>query len=149
MRKNNRWKIFVLLAVLGALSVRFTLLAPPDQAIRNKVTYIENYLKVKGYTLRYVVISGKRSGAYNKLLPLSSPHSMHLSGKAMDLWIIDADGDGKFTSADIRLLEFANAEVEKEHPDLKGAFGAYTRHAYPSNHMVHLDTRGYSVRYDK
>jgi uncharacterized protein YcbK (DUF882 family) len=112
-----------------------------------KLQLLELSLKDNGYKTRYVVISGKRSKRYNEFLS-GAPRSYHLDGKAIDIWVLDIDGDWDFDNSDIRILEKLNAKIEAKHPELIGAFGTYRKAAGLDRNMVHLDTRGRKIRYD-
>ena len=91
----------------------------------------------------------------NSLLPTSAKgknpkkETQHIAGKAIDIYVLDIDGDNVFNRKDIKILEQANSLVEKNHPELTGAFGDYflDKHDYFTKHMIHIDTRGQKVRY--
>jgi hypothetical protein len=119
--------------------------------VKRKLELIENELESKKYKSSWVIISQKRVGFINKLLSNSSKNSYHLQGKAIDIYVFDVNGDKIFNAVDIKILEQANNEVEKKHPELKGAFGDYylSKHGYFTKHMIHIDTRGVTKRYTK
>jgi uncharacterized protein YcbK (DUF882 family) len=95
-------------------------------------------------TVDVVVSSGYRTPHYNGLMRFAN-QSRHLQGDAADL-AIDADGDGRFTVADTRLVALAVEAVEREHPHLVGGFGVYTSRKY-RHPYVHIDTRGKRARW--
>lgn len=105
-----------------------------------------------GYTPKWFMISGKRDELLTKLsynnLKKGSPH---LSGIAIDIEVIDIDGDWDFDEKDISIFEKANAAVEKIHPELRGAMGTYRgpNSDWLEWHQIHIDTRGSSSRYNK
>ncbi len=70
--------------------------------------------------------SGKRSKWYNDFLK-TVKNSQHLKGNAIDIIGFDIDGDWLFNEKDISILERINANVEKNHPRLTGAFGTYEK----------------------
>ncbi|HET7583641.1 MAG TPA: D-Ala-D-Ala carboxypeptidase family metallohydrolase [Gemmatimonadaceae bacterium] len=90
------------------------------------------------------VHSGFRSPAYNHSNRFA-PDSRHQYGDAVDV-AIDADGDGRITARDVRLVSQAVDRVEDAHPELAGGMGVYTsaKYAHP---YVHIDTRGERVRW--
>lgn len=91
------------------------------------------------------VNAGFRSPSYNRRVAGSATASRHLQGDAIDV-AIDANGDGRFTLADIRLIARAVEEVEGENPDLQGGLGLYTSSNY-RRPFVHIDTRGERARW--
>jgi uncharacterized protein YcbK (DUF882 family) len=91
------------------------------------------------------VHSGYRPPAYNRVVRNAAKDSRHQYGDAVDV-TIDADGDGRYTLADARLVVRAVDAVETQFPDLVGGMGLYTsrrfRHPY-----VHIDARGERARW--
>jgi uncharacterized protein YcbK (DUF882 family) len=91
------------------------------------------------------VHSGFRSPVHNSRIARAARDSQHQYGDAADV-IIDANGDGKYTALDSRLVGLAVEIVELKHPDLVGGLGIYT-----SGHMrstyVHIDARGTRARW--
>jgi len=110
---------------------------------------IENEISKRGYNNNWFIISGYRHGWYNKLLSNSAKDSYHLKGDAIDIYVIDINGDNIFNKEDIKIFNSANDYVESLNPELSGAFGTYTNKGYFSKHMIHLDTRGKKTRYNK
>jgi uncharacterized protein YcbK (DUF882 family) len=110
---------------------------------------IEDEVSKRGYKTNWIVISGKRSVWYNRLLSNSVDNSNHLQGKAVDIYVFDIDGDNNFNQKDIEILRSATQYVENNYPRLKGAFGTYTNKGYFSRNMVHLDVSSRSVNYNK
>jgi uncharacterized protein YcbK (DUF882 family) len=90
------------------------------------------------------VTSGFRTPYYNRFNRFA-PHSRHQYGDAADL-SIDANGDGRFTRRDARLVAKAVDRVEAAHPDLIGGLGVYTRRKWRQP-FVHIDARGWRVRW--
>ena len=52
----------------------------------------------------------------NSKLSKSAKKSNHLKGIAIDIYIFDINGDGRFNDVDIAILENSNNKVEREHP---------------------------------
>lgn len=121
---------------------------PSNPKVNLKLSKIENEISKRGYTNNWFIISGKRSKWYNNLLSNSSKNSNHLRGNAIDVYVIDIDGDGEHTKKDIEIFESVNNYVESNNPELVGAFGTYTNRGSFSKHMIHIDTRGYKKRYN-
>lgn len=147
-------KLFVRLGISIVFCVSafyFFGLLGADVATHQKVALLKADLIERGYQPKWIIISEKRNKVYNSLLAHSVDSSEHMKGKAIDLYVFDIDGDGSFGISDIQLLQQSNKRVEKQHPELKGAFGDYFKNinGYFAKHMIHIDTRGYSVYYPK
>jgi uncharacterized protein YcbK (DUF882 family) len=91
------------------------------------------------------VHSGFRTPAHNAQVRRAARDSRHQYGDAADI-VIDADGDGRFTRADSRLVANAVDSVEDAHPDLVGGLGVYTSDRYRTPY-VHIDARGHRSRW--
>jgi uncharacterized protein YcbK (DUF882 family) len=91
------------------------------------------------------VHSGFRTPIYNRTVPRAARDSRHQYGDAIDI-AIDANGDGRLTASDTRLVAQAVDHVEEEYPDLTGGMGIYTSRRY-SQPYVHIDTRGTRARW--
>lgn len=89
------------------------------------------------------VHSGFRTPLYNRRVDRAARDSRHQYGDAVDI-TIDADGDGRITARDMRLVAAAVEEVEREHPDLVGGMGLYNRGGAS---YVHIDARGRRARW--
>jgi len=115
--------------------------------IKLKVKLVKESLVKAGYNPRWFTISEKRNKYFNRLLPNSAKRSHHLHGNAIDVYVIDIDGDGKFTQTDLDIVKVHTKRVERKNPSLRGAFGTYTSKPI-AKHMIHFDTRGYSTSYN-
>ena len=91
------------------------------------------------------VHSGFRTPAHNAQVQRAARDSRHQYGDAADI-VIDADGDGKITKADSRIVVSAVDSVEELHPDLIGGLGVYTSDRYRTPY-VHIDARGHRSRW--
>ena len=109
------WKIWFSLGIFLIFFILYRFLIHPtsDTATLKKLDLLEMSLKENGYKTRYVVISGKRSKRYNEFLK-GAPKSYHLGGKAIDIWVLDIDGDWDFDASDIRILEKLNLRTTAE-----------------------------------
>lgn len=90
------------------------------------------------------VHSAFRTPSYNQKNRFARD-SRHMHGDAIDV-AIDADGDGRFTRADVPLVSKAVELIERRHPDLVGGMGAYTSRKY-NEAFVHIDARGSRARW--
>jgi len=120
-----------------------------DPKVVLKEQLLEKKLKTKGLKPDFVRISGARSEWFNKILPLSSKNSLHLSGKAIDIWVGDINNDNKQNAQDVQLVVTCLEEIEKENPSLIGGIGTYLNQDALSQKMVHFDVRGYKARWNK
>ena len=91
------------------------------------------------------VNSGFRAPVYNRSVRRSASDSRHQYGDAADVKI-DANGDGRYTLVDSKLVAQAVEEVEREHPELAGGMGLYTSRRYNTPY-VHIDARGRRARW--
>lgn len=106
---------------------------------------ISSSLGGKDMALEVDVHSGFRTPAHNRHVLRAAPDSRHQYGDAVDV-AIDADGSGRITAHDARLVAAAVDSVETEYPDLVGGLGVYTSRRY-SHPYVHIDARGRRVRW--
>lgn len=97
------------------------------------------------FDLALDVHSGFRTPAHNAGVWRAARDSRHQYGDAADV-AIDANGDGRLTVADGRIVAQAVEQVEDEHPDLAGGLGIYNSRRYRSPY-VHIDARGVRSRW--
>jgi hypothetical protein len=90
------------------------------------------------------VHSGFRTPSWN-LINRFAGDSRHQYGDAADV-AIDANGDGRLTLADSRLVALAVEAVERDYPELVGGLGLYSGPKY-STPYVHIDARGTRARW--
>jgi uncharacterized protein YcbK (DUF882 family) len=91
------------------------------------------------------VHSGFRTPIHNRATRHAARDSRHQNGDAVD-GSIDANGDGRLTVADAKLVARAVDAVEHDFPDLIGGVGLYTSRRY-SHPYVHIDARGKRARW--
>jgi hypothetical protein len=91
------------------------------------------------------VHSGFRAPDHNRRIARAARDSQHQYGDAADV-AIDANGDGRYTSVDSRMVGLAVEIVELKHPDLVGGLGIYTS-GHTRTTYVHIDARGKRVRW--
>jgi hypothetical protein len=91
------------------------------------------------------VHSGFRAPEHNRKIRRAARDSQHQYGDAADV-AIDANGDGKITAIDSRMVGLAVEIVELKHPDLVGGLGIYTS-GHSSTNYVHIDVRGRRARW--
>ncbi|HEX6629065.1 MAG TPA: D-Ala-D-Ala carboxypeptidase family metallohydrolase [Gemmatimonadaceae bacterium] len=91
------------------------------------------------------VHSGFRAPAHNRRVRRAASDSQHQYGDAADV-AIDANGDGRVTAIDSRMVGLAVEIVELKHPELVGGLGIYTS-GHSSTNYVHIDVRGRRARW--
>ena len=91
------------------------------------------------------VHSGFRAPEHNRRVRRAASDSQHQYGDAADV-AIDANGDGRITAIDSRMVGLAAEIVELKHPDLVGGLGIYTS-GHSSTNYVHIDVRGRRARW--
>jgi uncharacterized protein YcbK (DUF882 family) len=143
----KKFKLFGIICLLLFL-VKIIFFFPANTVVKIKLEKIENEIQKRGYKTSWVIISEKRSKWYNSILSNSVDNSLHLQGDAIDLYVFDIDGDGKFNKKDILIFKSANKYVEQLYPELSGAVGTYTNKGMPTNHMIHIDVRHSKVSFN-
>lgn len=138
---------FLLLTAIGYGLMHFFGLLGAGEMVKRKVELIQQELRNNKQNPRWVIISQKRNKYYNKILANSVDNSQHLRGMAMDVYVIDVNGDGSYTKEDVEIIKSANKKVESEYPALKGTLGIYLKkeNSYLTRHMVHFQV-GYASR---
>ncbi len=91
------------------------------------------------------VRSGFRAPDHNRRIRRAARDSQHQYGDAADV-AIDANGDGKYSAVDSRMVGLAVEIVELKHPDLVGGLGIYTS-GHTRTTYVHIDARGKRARW--
>ncbi|HVF40450.1 MAG TPA: D-Ala-D-Ala carboxypeptidase family metallohydrolase [Gemmatimonadaceae bacterium] len=91
------------------------------------------------------VKSGFRAPDYNRRIRRAARDSQHQYGDAADV-AIDANGDGKYSAIDSRMVGLAVEIVELKHPNLVGGLGIYTS-GHTRTTYVHIDARGKRARW--
>lgn len=58
-------------------------------------------------------------------MPLATGNRVHQRGKAIDLFVIDIDGNGKFDKQDLTILARTDDEMDKNNPEPQVGVGLY------------------------
>jgi hypothetical protein len=95
--------------------------------------------------LQLDVKSGFRAPDHNRQVRRAARDSQHQYGDAADV-AIDANGDGRYSAQDSRMVGLAVEIVELKHPDLVGGLGIYTS-GHTRTTYVHIDARGKRARW--
>jgi hypothetical protein len=99
----------------------------------------------KAMDIEIDVHSGFRAPRHNRGVHRAASDSQHQYGDAADV-AIDANGDGRITAIDSRMVALAVEIVELKHPNLVGGLGIYTS-GHSSTNYVHIDVRGRRARW--
>jgi uncharacterized protein YcbK (DUF882 family) len=91
------------------------------------------------------VHSGFRAPDHNRRIARAARDSQHQYGDAADV-AMDANGDGKYTALDSRMIGLAVEIVELKHPELVGGLGLYMS-GHGRTSYVHIDARGRRARW--
>jgi hypothetical protein len=119
-----------------------------------KLELLTDLVKSRGVKFdRFTVFSGYRPPAYNWRVERGR-NSAHIYGGAADI-IVDANNDGRFDDLnhdgqsnrkDAKVLAAYAEELEKEHPELVGGIGWYSR-TRSRGPFIHVDVRGKHARW--
>ena len=81
-------KLILFLSIVSfVILVKLVFFFPANKDTRLKLRMIEDEVSKRGYKTNWIVISGKRSVWYNRLLSNSVDNSNHLQGKAVDIYV--------------------------------------------------------------
>lgn len=129
------------LGSLGYVGMVIFGLVGAEKMVQGKVQGIKNELTKAGHKPVWFIISQKRYSFFNDLLANSVKNgkSKHLQGKAIDLYVIDINSDGKYDKIDFDLILQASQKYEKMNHQAKGNTIHYFGKGYFTQHMVHID----------
>ena len=148
-----RKKIFIILGVLLILwGIKRFFIRPAKPEVTLKLKLIKDELKGMGYHPKWFMISGYRDQFLTKISYNNAKKgSFHESGMAIDIEVIDIDGDWTYDDKDLELFKEANKRVELKNPQLRGALGTYISPCsdWLERHQIHIDTRGKSKFYNE
>jgi len=132
---------FVVFALCGYLLMMVSGLVGAGKRVHEKVSDLKKELKAKGYRPQWVIISQKRYDFYNDFLKNSvkNGRSKHLTGKAIDLFIFDIDGNGTYNRQDYTLMKNASIKCEQSNPHTIGKTYHYFGKGRLTQHMVHIE----------
>jgi hypothetical protein len=131
----------LLFSMVGYLLMMGFGLLHANEIVHKKLRGINTELVNMGYRPRWFIISQKRYSFYNNLLinSVKNDRSKHLKGKAIDIYVIDINSDGKYDMKDFELLKNASDKFATKHKETKGNLYHYFGKGYFSQHMVHIE----------
>ncbi|MEM7048562.1 MAG: hypothetical protein AAF604_02835 [Acidobacteriota bacterium] len=125
-------------------------LAGVDDATVGVYRALKAELEERGHQPRLWVLSGRRFALDNALLTQwsgASRNSLHLRGDAIDLLVLDVDGDGRSDGRDVDIVyRILDRSLIRD----AGGVGTYKGEAdFFSRQMVHFDLRGHRARWHR
>jgi hypothetical protein len=130
----------LMLSLAGYILMWFFGLLGFDCRLHDKIADMRSELVRNGHRPTWFIISQKRSTIYNAVLPNSVKKSKHLHGLAIDLYVVDVDGNGRYDRRDFDLIRDASVRCERRHPGYRGSVYHYlARGSWLSRHMVHVE----------
>ena len=107
-------------------------------------------VKAQGYSPNWIVISTVRPKWFNDLLVRyggAASKSQHLVGKAIDIVVLDVNGDGDSDDKDVDIIyNILNKKIIRS----KGGLGTYKNETlFMDKQMVHFDSRGFRKRWHR
>lgn len=111
---------------------------------------LKSQLKKDGFKANFIITSAKRWKWHNDFLVKTgsgaSKTSQHLHGRAIDIMVLDINGDWKCNSKDVDIVyNILDKKIIKN----KGGIGTYYKKAgnFFDRQMVHFDARGKRARW--
>lgn len=152
MRKIFRSVFWVISFLVTAITGFFFLYANSLRGVNATTLMYYKQLKTelvkKGFEANTLVISGKRAEWHNQLLTSfgAARKSQHLEGNAIDIVVLDINGDGEINDSDVDIV----TEIMEVLIEGKGGIGTYkTEKLIWNRQMVHFDSRGYKARWKR
>jgi hypothetical protein len=131
----------VFLSISGYLMMHGFGLLNANDRVHHKLAFINEQLNAKGYNPQWIIISQKRGYFYNLILHWKGTavkNSEHLKGNAIDVFVLDIDGDGTYTYSDYELMQKAGKLYDKK-INRKGVVAHYfDKKNSLDKHMVHI-----------
>jgi uncharacterized protein YcbK (DUF882 family) len=107
-------------------------------------------LTSQGYSPNHFVLSTTRPKWFNDILVRfggAASRSQHLQSTAIDIVVMDVNGDGRANSKDVDIVY---AILHRKIVKNKGGIGTYkNEYTFFDRQMVHFDSRGYRARWHR
>jgi uncharacterized protein YcbK (DUF882 family) len=146
-------KILIILSVPLFLLVGYAIYLQSLRGVDPKT--IEYYkelqveVKAQGYSPSWIVTSTVRPKWFNDLLVEyggAASKSQHLVGGAIDIIVLDVNGDRNVNSKDVDIIyNILNKKIIRN----KGGIGTYKKENSIDKQMVHFDSRGFRKRWHR
>ena len=143
-----------ILTVLGLLVIGIWLYAGSligvEKEARIAYKKLRKEIRNKGFQPKIFVISGKRWNLDNQILTRlsgASKNSQHLTGKAIDIIILDVNEDGEVDGKDVDLVYQI---LEEKILNGSGGVGTYKNEkGFLNKQMIHFDLRKNKSRWNR
>ena len=143
-----------ILTVLGLLVIGIWLYAGSligvEKEARIAYKKLRKEIRNKGFQPKIFVISGKRWNLDNQILTRlssASKNSQHLTGKAIDIIILDVNEDGEVDGKDVDLVYQI---LEEKILNGSGGIGTYKNEkGFLNKQMIHFDLRKNKSRWNR
>jgi len=149
MKRLKRFLIF-LLCVVGLAWLYCSSLLGVNEQSKQYLLELEAQLIKKDYSPSYFIISGRRWQLDNYLLSEfggAAKNSVHKKGQAIDIIVLDVNGDGTYNSKDVDIVYRI---LDKQIIGNKGGLGSYKKESgFFNKQMIHFDSRGKRVRWNR
>jgi energy-coupling factor transporter transmembrane protein EcfT len=143
-KKNfQQFSIFVtvvcIFSIVGFLLMMAFGLLHANSNVQGIVKNLRSDLRKEGYNPNWVIISQKRYVFFNDLINNSVKKSKHLEGKAIDLFIIDINGNGVYDQNDFQLIQNSLERIKETNSSIKIRVYDYFGKGLLTQHMVHIE----------
>jgi hypothetical protein len=129
---------FILSFIAGFGLMWFFGLMGANEILYQRVDALKAELIQMGHHPKWFIISQRRNEVYNGWLSNSVDDSKHLEGKAIDLYIIDINGDNQYDREDFKLIERAHNNIQKRENAHIGDVFDYLKKGFFARRMVHV-----------
>ena len=147
--KRSLWVLGIFVLLLVSYFAFCATLIGVNPKTKDYFNQLKMELEEQGYRPALFVMSTKRLKLQNELIrPFgAAKYSQHLKGNALDVLVLDVNGDGKANSNDVDIVY---AILDKKIVRNNRGVGSYkTTWGFFSQQMVHLDCRGFRARWNR
>ncbi len=149
MKFLKRFSLF-LIVLIGLVWLYTGSLIGVSEDAKNYLEDLKQELQAANYTPNYFVISGRRWPLDNWILSKlgnAASQSRHKKGEAIDLIILDINGDGKSNAQDVDIVyQILDKKIIKN----RGGLGSYKNSkGFFNQQMIHFDSRGKRARWNR
>lgn len=136
-------KIFAALLLVGVGSYVYqTLPSNLHPTARAKYEYLKEVLVKRGYEPNVFICSAKRPKWINTIVPNAASSSRHMRGHAVDVYVLDVDGDWDMDRKDMDIVYRALHDIDVWHPRFRGGLGTYHNDPFfTARRTIHTDVR--------
>ena len=152
-KKIIYWLVLSFFTVASVLLILFYLVwnssSAVDPATLQYYATLKSELRTRGFEDAVIIIGGKRSRVHNTILQAfgASPTSTHLTGGALDVLVMDVNGDGRMNDEDVDIVYgLLHEKIMRG----KGGIGTYKNEWGFWNHQtIHFDSREAKARWNR